>query len=70
MHLFSLLLPFAINIIQSYIRNTDSKKDDLVLDIVKDSLGYLAVKDNNSVNIYDANSIIKREVHSNKKGGL
>ena len=52
MNLFSLLLPFALELIKGYIRSTDSKKDDLVLDIVKDGVCYLEGKDNNNVNSY------------------
>lgn len=74
MHLFSFLLPFAIELIRSYIRNTDSKKDDLVLDVVKDGLFYLSDKDNNNVSIHDARAVNVRTVISsknkNKKGGL
>lgn len=52
MNIFSFLLPLAIDLIRGYIRSTDSKKDDLVLDIVKDSVCYLEGKDNNTVNSY------------------
>lgn len=57
MNIFSFLLPLAVELIRSYIKSTDSKKDDVILDIVKDSVCYLEGKDNNSVNSYAKETI-------------
>lgn len=62
MNLFSLLLPLAIELIKGYIRSSDSKKDDLVLDIVKESVCYLGVKDNNNVDITTANNLLTKKI--------
>lgn len=62
MHLFSFLLPIAIDLIKGYIRSSDSKKDDLVLDIVKDGVCYLADKDNNSVDNITASRILSQKI--------
>ncbi len=45
------LLPYAINILVNYIRSTDSSKDDMILNIVKEAASYLACKDNNTLDI-------------------
>lgn len=45
-----LLLPYAIDAIKAYIKNSDSDKDDKVLDLVQNGCEYLAKKDNNTVN--------------------
>ncbi len=45
----SLLIGLAINLIKSYISSTSSHKDDLILDLVKDGVDYLANKTNNTV---------------------
>lgn len=44
------LLPFAFDAIKAYIKNSDSDKDDKVLDLVQNGCEYLAKKDNNTVN--------------------
>lgn len=62
MNLFSLLLPLAFRLIEGYIKNTDSKKDDMVLDIVKKGVCYLGSKDNNDLNINDTSSILKKQI--------
>lgn len=62
MNIFSFLLPFAIDLIRAYIRSSDSKKDDLVLDIVKDSVCYLGVKDNNNVDITSVNNLLSKKI--------
>lgn len=62
MNLFSLLLPFALELIKGYIRSTDSKKDDLVLNIVKEGVCYLESKDNNDVKNVDMFNILDKKI--------
>lgn len=43
------LLPFALGVIRAYMYSPSSKNDGQILNIVKDSVQYLATKDNNTV---------------------
>lgn len=52
-----MLLKLGINLVSSYIKSSDSKQDDKILDIVKDGASYLADKDNNDVTYRLADSI-------------
>ena len=47
--LISAFLPFALKSIREYAKNTDTKFDDNLLDVVQDSLNYLSKNDNNTV---------------------
>lgn len=62
MYIFSFLLPLAIELIKGYIRSSDSKKDDMVLDIVKEGVCYLGVKDNNNVDITSVNNLLSKKI--------
>lgn len=45
----NLVLPVAVDTVKSYVKNSKSNKDDLILDIAKDSSKYLAKRTNNNV---------------------
>lgn len=63
--LISLFLPLAIDIVKKYISSSESKHDDKVLDVVQEGCKYLAPKDNNDLDEFDAlrvGSAIMREV--------
>lgn len=47
--LIQILLPFAVNLLELYLKNKDTSKDELILKAVKKSCHYLAGKDNNTV---------------------
>ncbi len=47
--LLQLLIPVAVDTIKSYVSNSDSKKDDKVLEVVQLGAKYLAPKANNTV---------------------
>lgn len=47
--LIQILLPFAVNLLTSYLKNKDTSRDELILDTVKKSCQYLASKDNNTM---------------------
>ena len=53
----SLLLPLAVDLIRSYIRSSDSSKDDKVLNVVQEGCRYLAPKDSNSLDDQTAKKI-------------
>lgn len=63
--LVTILLPYAVDLIRSYIKSTDSSKDDKVLAVVQEGCKYLAPKSNNTLDEFDANAI---SVHSMIKG--
>ena len=44
-----LVLPLAVNAVKSYVKNSDSDKDDKVLEVVQIGASYLAPKTNNTV---------------------
>ena len=50
-NLATLLLPFAVELVKAYIQNSDTKHDDKILDVVKDSCYYLADSQNNDVSL-------------------
>lgn len=54
---FEFILPIAITIIRGYIKSTDSTKDDIILDLVKDSIIYLSDQPNNTISKNIANMI-------------
>lgn len=47
--LTNLVLPLAVDVVKLYVKNTESKKDDKVLEVVQTGASYLANKGNNSV---------------------
>lgn len=55
--LLRLLLPFAFNVVSKYVASSDSKKDDVILDIVKNTSKYMSLKDNNTLSIDTASAI-------------
>jgi len=56
------LIPYAIDIIVSYIKSTDSSKDDKVLEVVQLGAEYLANKDNNNVTKQDCEILKTKKV--------
>lgn len=55
--LIQILLPFAVNLLELYLKNKDTSKDELVLKAVKKSCHYLAGKDNNTMNYGHVESV-------------
>ena len=53
----NLLLPFALNVLRAYMYSPSSKNDGQILNVVKDSIQYLATKDNNTVSFGHVGSI-------------
>ena len=56
---YKLLIPVVINILKSYIKSTESKQDDKVLEIAQEASTYLSAKDNNTVSINTSDLISK-----------
>lgn len=54
-----LVLPLAVEAVKSYVKTSDSTKDDKVLEIVQTGAKYLAPKDNNSLDENTSNAIRK-----------
>ncbi|MGM0518192.1 MAG: hypothetical protein ACQERD_00955 [Campylobacterota bacterium] len=64
MLLTNVVLPLAVETVKSYVKNSDSKKDDKVLDVVQTGANYLSKKDNNTVdkntsNLLNKNSMVQ-----------
>ena len=55
--LISFFLPFALKSIKEYVKTTDTKYDDGLLQVVQDSLIYLSSKDNNTITSDIANVV-------------
>jgi len=55
--LINFVLPLALSLVNAYIKNSSSKHDDLILQASKDSIDYLAQKDNNNVNAVQSISL-------------
>jgi hypothetical protein len=53
----NLLLPFALGVIRAYLYSPSSNNDGQILNVVKDSIQYLATKDNNTVSFGHVGSI-------------
>ncbi len=51
------VLPLALSVLRSYLSNPSSSKDGEVLDTVKESIWYLANKDNNSITEADYRNV-------------
>lgn len=64
--LINFVLPLALSLVNAYIKNSSSKHDDLILQASKDSIDYLAQKDNNTVDGFVRNSV----AYQSMKGGL
>ena len=47
--LINLFIPLATKTITEYIKNTETKKDDKILEVAKLSINYLAENSNNTV---------------------
>ena len=62
-----LIIPLAVDSIKSYVKNTDSSKDDKVLEVVQVGASYLAKKTNNTVSKKVANSLESDSIR-NKQG--
>lgn len=60
--ILNFFLPVAVEIIKAYIKNSSSKKDDLILNTVKDGCRYLSVKDNNTVSVDLADSVSEQTI--------
>ena len=54
-----LLLNLGVNLVKKYVESSESKGDDKVLELVKDSVDYMSKKDNNDVTVDIADTIIK-----------
>lgn len=54
------ILPLALSVIRFYLYNSSSSRDGEVLDLVKKSIVYLSLKDNNSVTYGDTSVIGNR----------
>ncbi len=64
----SLLVPLAVDLIRMYIKSSDTKKDDKVLDVVKEGCYYLSQNPSgNNVTVNDYLSLSNKQVF---KGGL
>ncbi len=55
--LIRLFLPIAVKILKKYIINSDSKKDDVILDVVKTTSKYMSQKDNNTLSLDTASAV-------------
>jgi len=62
LNLINMLLPIVMTVIRDYIKSSSSKKDDLVLDVVKDSVVYLSQKDNNTLDKSTCDQVLKTRV--------
>ncbi|MEN4046212.1 hypothetical protein [Sulfurimonas sp. NWX367] len=62
MNFFTMLFPLAVNIFELYIKNSSSKKDDAVLEVVKMGASYLANKDNNTITKDDCIKLNEKKV--------
>lgn len=49
LYVTQILLPLGLKLLELYLKNQDSSKDELILKSVKKSCHYLAKKDNNTV---------------------
>lgn len=54
------LFPLAYQIFELYVKNSSSKKDDLVLKVIQEGADYLANKSNNTVDKKDC-AILKQK---------
>lgn len=60
--IISLLVPLAVELIKAYVKNSDSSKDNKVLEVVQTGCKYLAVKDNNTLTISDSDYVNMAEM--------
>jgi len=56
------LFPLAYQIFELYVKNSSSKKDDLVLKVIQEGADYLANKSNNTVDKKDCNILKQKKV--------
>ncbi len=49
LQILKLLLPYMLDALKSYIASTDTKKDDVILDIAKETSKYMSEQDNNNL---------------------
>lgn len=56
-NILKLFLPFAIDAIRAYVKSSDSKRDDKILQIAQETASYLSAKDNNTVSINTSDMI-------------
>ena len=54
-------------IIKGYLSTSSSKKDEMLLDMLKMGVGYMAQKDNNNVTFIDYQNLEKTKVKGDKK---
>lgn len=59
---FNLVLPLAFTTLRGYMNSTASDQDGKVLDAVKESVNYLADKDNNTLCSVHSNAINKTDM--------
>ncbi|MCK9373463.1 MAG: hypothetical protein M0P91_09705 [Sulfuricurvum sp.] len=62
MNFITLLVPLAVEIIKMYTKNSDSKKDDKVLQVVQLGCTYLQPKNNNTVDQLAVNAVTSHEM--------
>jgi hypothetical protein len=67
--LSTFLLPLAVELLRSYLNNSSSKKDDLILQVIKDGAKYLSQKDNNNLLPIDYISLDKSTMKNQTKNG-
>lgn len=65
---YTLLLELGIFIIKKYIESTESKKDDKILDLLKETAIYLAPKANNTVELETAKTVANNKMRSTQRG--
>lgn len=67
MSVVTLLVPLAVELLKLYFKNTDTQKDDQVLQVIQEGCYYLAPKDNNDLDIYTADMVSTHMMKEEKK---
>lgn len=60
--LINIFAPLGIKAIEKYINSTETKKDDLLLDLTKKSVHYLANNSNNTITKELSNAINETKI--------
>jgi hypothetical protein len=63
----SLLIELGITLVKSYIKSSESKKDDKILDIVKTGADYLSKKPNNTLDTYTSDNLSQKKMKTIQK---
>lgn len=64
--LMNILVPLAVELVKLYFRNTETKYDDRILDVVQSGCRYLADKENNTVDQIAVNILSSHEMIGGK----